>query len=210
MPIERQAPMQIMHSPRYANFAYRPAMPNRIKALRTAAGWTQQELADRLDVDKATVWRYESNTMSLLPKIAFELARVLGLKSPEELLDSSPMPVHLIGEVGAGAQVFPLDDANEWLASPPDMVDPTAVRVVGRSMMPVYRPGDVLFAERRSNVTNDVVGQDCIVQVRDGARLVKRVHAGVPGMFRLYSYDTQDETEDLRLDWASPIRWISR
>lgn len=31
-----------------------------IKALRTARGWTQDQMADHFGVDKATVWRWEN------------------------------------------------------------------------------------------------------------------------------------------------------
>lgn len=186
-------------------------MPNRIKALRRSAGMTQQDLADRLGVDKSTVWRYESGALDLFQKSASEIARVLGVVSPEHLLTSFPDPVRLIGNVGAGAEVIPLDDETIWIDAPPGLHEPMAVEVVGRSMMPVYRPRDVLFAERRDRAADDVIGQDCIVQVTDGRRLVKRVQRGhIKGMYRLYSYDTQDETDDLALDWAAPVRWISR
>lgn len=172
---------------------------------------TQQDLADRLGIDKSTVWRYESGSLDLFQKAAFDLARALGVKVPERLLQSSPEPVRLIGNVGAGAVVLPLDDETIWIEGPPGLIDPLAVEVLGRSMLPVYRPHDVLFAERRNQAADDVIGEDCIVQVADGPRLVKRVHRGLGrGLFRLYSYDTQDETDDLALDWAAPIRWISR
>ena len=172
---------------------------------------TLQELADRLEVDRSTVFRYEKgDTAKLFQKNAHRLAEVLGVESPEALLASGPDQVQLVGNVGAGAEVFPIDEENEWLEAPPGIVDPLAVRVVGRSMLPVYRPGDILFAERRERAADDVVGRDCIVQVSNGPRLVKRVQAGASGMFRLYSYDTQDETKDLILEWASPVLWISR
>lgn len=147
----------------------------------------------------------------LFPKTVLELARVLGLRSPEELVIEPPPRAHLAGYVGAGAEVTPLDDDNDWIDAPPGMVDPIALQVRGRSMLPVYRPDDILFAERRTDVRPDVFGMDCFVKVTGGPRLVKRVHAGSGrGLVRLYSYDTQDESDDLALDWASAITWVSR
>lgn len=173
---------------------------------------TQQELADRLGVDKQTVWRYENGNADFFKKNARELARVLGVRTPEALLHGGPAKVLLVGKVGAGAEVFPLDDDNEWIEAPPGMgEDGFALQVTGRSMLPVYRPNEILFGQMRANVASDVIGADCFVQVTDGPRLVKRVQPGqAKGHFRLYSYDTQDESDDLRLDWAAPVRWVSR
>lgn len=173
---------------------------------------TQQELADRLGVDKQTVWRYENGTADFFKKNARELARVLGARTPEALLFGGPPKVQMVGKVGAGAQVFPLDDDNEWLEAPPGIGENGfALQVVGRSMLPVYRPDEILFGQMRTSVAEDVLGVDCFVQVTDGPRLLKRVQQGHQrGLFRLYSYDTQDESDDLALDWASPVRWVAR
>ncbi|MDB5415081.1 MAG: family transcriptional regulator [Rubritepida sp.] len=186
-------------------------MHNRIKALRKASGMSQQDLADRISVDKSTIWRYESGTMELFPKAFVEMAKYLGLSAPEQLLSSFPEPVRLFGNVGAGAEVIPLDEETIWLDGPPGLIDPIAAEVIGKSMLPVYRPNDILFFNRRTRVDDDVIGEDCMVKVADGRILVKRVLRGLArGHYRLFSYDTQEESEDLALDWATPVEWVKR
>lgn len=187
-------------------------MRNRIRDLRETAGLTLERLGALAGVDRATVWRYEKGRTSLFNDSAHKFAAALGVDNPAEFLETSaPRPCQVMGEVGAGAQVFHQDDGREYVPSPADMEAPMAVRVRGTSMMPVYREGDLLFAEQRKHVANDVVGQDCIVQVADGPCLVKRVHRGSgSGLFRLFSYETQELTDDLRLTWAAPVRWVRR
>ncbi|WP_164867842.1 helix-turn-helix domain-containing protein [Rhodovarius crocodyli] len=186
-------------------------MANRIKALRKAAGMTQQDLADHIGVDKTTIWRYETGSQEFFQKPVTDMARILGAPSPEQLLSSFPEPVRLYGNVGAGAEVIPLDEETIWLDGPPGLNDPIAAEVVGRSMLPVYRPRDILFFDRRTRVDEDVIGEDCMVKVSDGRILVKRVLRGfLKGHYRLFSYDTQEESEDLRLEWASPVEWVKR
>lgn len=172
---------------------------------------SQQVLADHIGVDKSTVWRYEAGTLEFFQKPVIDMARFLGLSAPEQLLSSFPEPVRLFGNVGAGAEVIPLDEETIWVDAPPGLVDPIAAEVVGRSMLPVYRPHDILFFNRRSGVRDDVIGEDCMVKVSDGRILVKRVLRGfTKGLYRLFSYDTQEESDDLTLDWATPVEWVKK
>lgn len=179
--------------------------------LREQRGFTQEELASAADVSTATVSRYESGAISPFADRFRRIAETLEVSSPTALCAPAPPEARLLGEVGAGAEVFPLDEDGHRFPAPPGMDTPVAVRVTGTSMVPAYREGDLLFAEEASLVGKDVVGRDCILQTGDGRRLVKRVHRGSgAGWFRLFSYETQDFSDDLRLAWASPIRWIQR
>lgn len=186
-------------------------MKNRIAALRKRRGLTQQQLATEADCDKSTIFRYERGETSLFQKNVATIATILGLDSPDQLVGPDILSARLTGTVGAGAEVFPLDDDTEFLTAPPHMDNPIAVRVVGNSMVPVYREGDILFAETRSYVGSEVIGLDCIVQVTDGPRLVKRVLRGAQqGKFLLFSYETHEVSDELELDWASPVLWVNR
>jgi putative transcriptional regulator len=61
-------------------------MKNIIRALRTERGWSQQDLADRLDVSRQSVNAIETGKYDPSLPLAFSLARLFGL-SIEELFD---------------------------------------------------------------------------------------------------------------------------
>lgn len=191
----------------------REVTPNRLRALRESRGLSQEKLAALAEVSTSQVSRLETGRTQLFTASAKRIAAVLGLASAAELIDQPDRPAEarIFGEVGAGAEVIHLDDGTEFVPAPPELSDPIAVRVRGTSMMPAYREGDVLFAEHRAHVPADVLDRDCIVQVHGGPCLVKLVQRGsAPGLFRLFSYADNTQSDDVALDWAAPVRWVRR
>jgi putative transcriptional regulator len=65
-------------------------MTNRLRVLRAERNWTQQELADRTGVSRQTIHAIESGKYHPSLPLAFELARVFGVKL-EELFDPNGM-----------------------------------------------------------------------------------------------------------------------
>lgn len=61
-------------------------MRNRVRELRGARGWSQAELAERLDVSRQTVNAIENGKYDPSLPLAFALARLFG-KRIEELFD---------------------------------------------------------------------------------------------------------------------------
>lgn len=119
----------------------------------------------------------------------------------------------MLGYAGAGEEIFPFDDDNAWdpVPAPPGLEQPMAVDVKGGSMLPVFRDGDRLYFGAQEAAIANLVGKDCLVQVVEGPRLIKKLMRGSKrGLYRLHSYATGRDTGDLRLEWAAPIRWIER
>jgi putative transcriptional regulator len=54
-------------------------MRNRVSELRTAQGWSQTELADRLQVSRQTVSSIENGRYDPTLPLAFAIARLFGL-----------------------------------------------------------------------------------------------------------------------------------
>ncbi|ULH16784.1 helix-turn-helix transcriptional regulator [Deinococcus sp. KNUC1210] len=59
-------------------------MNNRIKVLRAEAGWTQADLAERLDVSRQTINALETGKYDPSLPLAFRLSRLFG-KAIEEI-----------------------------------------------------------------------------------------------------------------------------
>ncbi len=194
----------------------------RIKGLRKRQNLTQQEFATRLGVTQPTVHRWEKGAFEPDARMLKTLADLAGVSVPEFRYGAeggAQRMVPVVGYVGAGAQVFPIDDQtaaagiDEVEAPPGDPLGVVAVRVRGDSMYPVYGEGDILFYSRDQGHGVDVgscVGRDCVVKVTNGPTLVKRVEmGGGRGQFTLMSYNAQPMV-NARLEWASPVRWVKR
>ena len=71
-------------------------MKNILRILRTEKGWSQAELADRLDVSRQSVNAIETGKYDPSLPLAFAIARLFG-RSIEEIFDDEV-------EVGAAAE----------------------------------------------------------------------------------------------------------
>lgn len=183
-----------------------------IRQLREDRKVKQVAVIQATGLDKSTVYRHERGEIALFSDGARSIFSALGLDTDDAIVAAlASAEASLVGEVGAGAVVYPFDDGDEMIPAPTGMDHPIAVRVTGTSMMPAFRPGDVLFCEQKPVTGSHIVNEDCVVETEDGQRLVKKVlRGGEPGTFRLYSYETMDHGEDVRLRTAAVVRWIQR
>ena len=123
----------------------------------------------------------------------------------------------LVGHVGAGAQIFAVDDhaqgagLDEVEAPPNCDEDVVAVQVRGDSMYPVYWDGDLLFFRRNgAPITENCLNRECVIRLRDGRTLLKilRKNTG-DGLYRLESYNAP-LIEGVSVDWAAPVSWVDK
>ncbi len=63
-------------------------MKNRLEEFRARNGWTQQELADRVEVSRQTIISLEGGRYNPSILLAFRLARLFGVKIEELFLYS--------------------------------------------------------------------------------------------------------------------------
>lgn len=70
---------------------------NRIKELRIKKGWTQTDLADKLNTGKNTISRYETEQRQLDTETLFKLCDIFGVTA-DYLLGRSPVPVAQISD----------------------------------------------------------------------------------------------------------------
>ena len=64
------------------------AVKNRIRDLRAAKGWSQADLADRLDVSRQSVNAVETGKFDPSLPLAFKIARLFG-KKIEDVFDDA-------------------------------------------------------------------------------------------------------------------------
>jgi transcriptional regulator with XRE-family HTH domain len=76
------------------------ALGDRIRALRKEAGWSQAELAQRIDVDAGRVSRYESGRITPSADALVRLAESLNVSIDYLLIDDIPRrPLHSAEDV---------------------------------------------------------------------------------------------------------------
>lgn len=116
-----------------------------------------------------------------------------------------------VGYVGAGAQVFPIDDhamgaGLEEVDIPPGVPEDAVLVIVrGDSMYPRYFENEMLFYVRRNDNPKAHLGRECVAQLRDGRILVKIMRRGSDdSLFNLESWNAP-LIEDVAIEWAAPV-----
>jgi transcriptional regulator with XRE-family HTH domain len=186
----------------------------KIQRILKRRGWTQTKLAEAVDVTRGYMSMLVSGkkvpSLEILERIADALDVDIGaLYGPRET------PV--AGRVGAGASVelvdaYPRGDGLYHVACPDDLParDVVAVEVTGDSMLPLIRPGDILFFSRFfMGVDGDTLNRVGICATEDGRALVKLIRPGRDkGTFDLYSANDSAAAPiyGVRLKWAAPLR----
>lgn len=198
------------------------AMGERIRRARKDLSLTQQEFAERLQVTQPTVHRWEKGFYDPDEGALQRLSEMTDLppayfRYGEQALGPGPRTVNVVGYIGAGAQLNPIDDhaqgaGLEVVESPPgETLSTVAVIVRGDSMYPVYQDGDVIFYAR-DGVDDEAgyLGRECVVKIVNGPTMLKRVMRGSDrGSYLLLSYNASP-LDNVRLEWASPVRWVRR
>ncbi|MEE9210374.1 MAG: helix-turn-helix domain-containing protein [Kiloniellales bacterium] len=193
----------------------------RIRALRESLGLSQASFAGRVGVDQSNVSRWERGAppddahIVRLAELAGQHPAAFRYGRLPETDSGSPPPdlVSVVGYVGAGQEIFALDDhalgaGLEAVEAPEGVGRDTmvAVRVRGDSMHPL-RDGWLLFYRRdQHGVPEACLNRLCIVKLADdGPILVKELHRGYrDGHFVLSSWNAPP-LEDVRVDWAAPV-----
>lgn len=201
------------------------AMGERIRRARKSLNLTQQEFAQRLKVTQPTVHRWEKGFYDPDETALGRLAEMTGLtpayfRYGDPVSGPDPRLAAMVGYVGAGAQIVVAGQDGQSgqngttaaIAAPSgDALSAMAVMVRGDGLYPVYQDGDVIFySPEGSDQESAYLGRECVVKLPDGPLLLKRVMRGSePGSYLLLSYNAAP-MDNVRLEWASPVRWIKR
>ncbi len=203
-------------------------MKNRIKEIRREAGMTQDEVAAALGKTKGQISKLENGHTEITGSWLSALAKLFGRK-PEEFIAQEIYKVPVLGYVGAGGEIFPFDDMPlmnplmlrerervetncEFVEAPPGVYPSgiACVKVKGHSQHPVYKDGEYLFYKTTPGVTQNCIGEDCIVALDNGKVMVKILRKSSNyGLFDLDSYN-EPTIKDVTVVWAAPIEWRKR
>jgi len=174
----------------------------RLKLAREKAGYaTAADGARAMGVKEVTYYHHENGTNGLSRSGAryaafFRVSLDWLLEGRGQMQVANPT-IPLIGYVGAGAQVLPInedrsDHVLEYLDPPkPDRL--LALRVRGDSQYPRYHDGEILLVETESRPPASLLNCYAMVDLLDGRRLVKIIgKAQQPERFTLRSHNAPD------------------
>jgi phage repressor protein C with HTH and peptisase S24 domain len=189
---------------------------NRIASLRQARGWSQEELAKLVGTTNQQIGRLESGARRLTVEWMNRISRALGVVPADLLASTARRMIPLVGYVGAGAEVFAIDDHAKgagldevecpWSELGPSTV---AVRVRGESMVPAYYDGDLIFYESTNADFMHLLGKECVVALADGRMFVKQLRRTATGQWYLHSHNAEPIL-GINIEWASKVRLIQR
>lgn len=184
---------------------------NNIEKIRKQRNMTREELAAKMGLTATTIYRKERGDRQLRLEELLDYANAL--ECPVNELVGSPQKISVVGFVGAGAKIFPIDDyaagcGLEPVDAPTGVSDPNicAVIVRGESQEPQLEDGWLLFYKKTSDgVPPDCLGRLCVVKLPDESMMVKKIRQGSkPGLFHLISKNA-DPILDTSLLWASMV-----
>lgn len=192
-------------------------MRNRIAELRAIKGLSQEELARLADTTNQQIGRLEAGKRKLTVEWMNRLAPVLGVEPRELMPDAGPTMIPVVGYVGAGAEVFCIDDhakgaGLDEVEMPIPGMSPSsvAVRVRGDSMIPAYFDGDLIFYDKNDNGDlMHLVGKECVVSLTDGRKFIKTLRRRANGDWYLFSYNAEP-IMDIEIEWAAKVNVIKR
>lgn len=187
----------------------------RLKRVRTDAGYDTAGAAARAIGIPEERYRHHENGIRGLSRdgsderyARFYRVSLEWLRTGRGPMRRSQTPV--LGFVGAGAEVFPVDDHAKGAALdhidtglPEDAV---ALVIRGESQYPLQDGWVVIYRRAdQEGVPDACLNRLCIAKVKDGPTLLKTLRRGpLPRTFNLESWNAAPR-EGVKLDWASPV-----
>jgi len=197
-------------------------IPGILRRMMEVVGGGQVNLAKRLGgkITQPLISRWldgadpKGKNYQRIMALAEELGVINGIDS-EDVSASLPAPeqltrkVRIKGYVGAGsaAHYYALSDEDfEEVPAPEFSSDQTvAVEIRGKSFGPLVENWLVFYDDVRSPVTEDLIGQTCVVGLADDRILLKKIERNGRGGYRLVSNSGEDPIDDPVIEWAAKV-----
>ena len=179
---------------------------NRIKELRVARGWSQEDLAQAAGTTNQQIGRLEKSARSLTVEWMERLAAPLGVQPQDLIYVPSEVPVTGFLEAGGRVRFLANDEPRVFAPIAPGVSMKTiAIQILSSSLGPTFNRWYVYFDDDRHPPTPEMIGELCVVGLPDGSVLVRRLHNGsLPGRYHLLS-DTEGMIENVDIAWASIV-----
>lgn len=187
----------------------------RLVLARKRAGYDRAiDAINAFGFTRATYYQHENGTREIGVESAARYAKCYRVSLDWLLYNRGSGPsfkVPILGHIGAGGEVLFIDDHEKGgsldeIDAPPGC-PPEAVALVvrGSSMASSYPEGRVIIYWERHVDPTAVVGEPCVVRLRDGRTLLKQLMPGAKrGKWTLVSTDAPI-MQDVEIEWAAPV-----
>ncbi len=177
----------------------------RIKMIREKSGMSQVNFADKINVSKQTLYKYENNLITNIPSDKIEAtakignvspAFLMGWEQPDSIKPSKRIVINVLGRVAAGIPIKAIEDIIDTEEITEEMAKTGSffgLQIHGDSMKPRMCEGDVVIVRQQDDAeSGDVViamvnGNDAICKrlrkYRDGIELISNNPSYEPMFF---------------------------
>jgi phage repressor protein C with HTH and peptisase S24 domain len=191
-------------------------MKNRIREIRKKLKLTLEQVAEAAGTTNQHLGMLERGKRGLTLEWMERIAPALGVEVAELLDTTDARKIPVVGYVGAGFQIYPVDDhmkgaGLDEVDAPPGFVSKSAVAVIvkGDSMVPVLDEGDVIYYDQRlESDFESLLGRMCVVQCTDGSTYVKQLRQ-TEGRLWLHSHNA-DPIFPSGITWVARVLWIKK
>jgi repressor LexA len=152
---------------------------NRLKQRRLEIGLSVDELAEKINKNRATIYRYENNEIENVPSTILEKLATALNTTPVKLLGydvnakNTLIPVY--GVVAAGIPIEAVENVLDYEEISQEVAskgEHFALKIKGQSMDPKFSEGDVVIVRKQSTVDN---GDIAIIIVNGNDATCKKV-----------------------------------
>ena len=144
-----------------------------LKILRTEKGYSQQQLATKLNVSRSTVAMWEAGSSEPSMQMIRQIADILGVSISTIFGETADFPspktkktVPVLGQIPAGIPIEAIEDILDYEdlsdREANDGYDYFGLRVTGNSMYPEYIGGDTIIVRRQETAET---GDDAVVMM---------------------------------------------
>ena len=188
----------------------RPDFAKRLEEARIKRGFSTAKEASNF-----FGWRYYSyiqheKGIRGIGRVADRYAKAFKVSSAWLLTGEGESPsnqIEIIGSVGAGQKIFPINDGGDFIEVPKISTDMKAATVRGDSMLPAYPDGSTVLFSRQMQ-PKEAINKLCVVYLEDDSAYLKTIKAGTkPNLYNLISSNASDIL-NVDIKWAAPVEWV--
>ena len=161
-----------------------------LKHLRIEKGFSQQQLAIKLNVSRSTVAMWEAGSSEPNMQMIREISRILGVSINAifgEPADTMPPKIKksipVLGQIPAGIPIEAIEDVLDYEdlseREANDGFEYFGLRIKGSSMYPEYQDGDTIIVRRQETADT---GDDAVVMVNGNDATFKRIKRSEDGI----------------------------